>query len=157
MQDTFKAYLVTKTAQNQFKTEVVEQSLDDLPPGDVLIQVHYSSLNYKDALSAKGHPGLTKVFPHVPGVDAAGTVIQSAVPQFKADDPVIVTGFDLGMNTWGGFAQYIRVPAHWVVPLPPELTLRESMILGTAGFTAALCVEAIESNGISPALLQEKF
>ena len=150
-QDTFKAYLVTKTDQNQFKTEVVEQSLDNLPPGDVLIQVHYSSLNYKDALSAKGHPGVTKLFPHVPGVDAAGTVIQSAAPQFKADDPVIVTGFDLGMNTWGGFAQYIRVPAHWVVPLPPGLTLRESMILGTAGFTAALCVETIESNGISPA------
>lgn len=150
MQQTFNAFLVTKTDDHQFTTSVVQRVLDDLPQGDVLIRVHYSSLNYKDALSAMGHPGVTKKFPHVPGIDAAGTVASSTVPQFQNDDSVIVTGFDLGMNTWGGFADYIRVPADWVVSLPVGLTLRESMILGTAGFTAALCVQALEQNGITP-------
>lgn len=149
-QETFPVFLVTKTDEHQFTTKVVEQSFDALPPGDVLIQVHYSSLNYKDALSATGHPGVTKKFPHVPGVDAAGKVVRSAVPQFQADHSVIVTGFDLGMNTWGGFGEYIQVPADWVMPLPRGLTLRESMILGTAGLTAALCIQAIRENGISP-------
>lgn len=149
-QETFKAFLVTKTDEHQFTKSVAERVLDELPQGDVLIRVHYSSLNYKDALSANGHPGVTKKFPHVPGIDAAGTVVSSTVPQFQQDAPVIVTGFDLGMNTWGGFAEYIRVPADWVVPLPLGLTLRESMILGTAGFTAALCVHALEQNGINP-------
>ena len=149
-QESFKAFLVAKTDDQQFSQTVVERVVDDLPQGDVLIRVHYSSLNYKDALSATGHPGVTKKFPHVPGIDAAGTVVSSTVPQFQNDEPVIVTGFDLGMNTWGGFAEYIRVPADWVVPLPPGLTLRESMILGTAGFTAALCVQALEQNDITP-------
>jgi putative YhdH/YhfP family quinone oxidoreductase len=149
-QQTFKAFLVTKTDDHQFTGSVVEQLVDALPQGDVLIQVHYSSLNYKDALSATGHPGVTKKFPHVPGIDAAGTVVSSTVPQFQKDEPVIVTGFDLGMNTWGGFAEYIRVPADWVIPLPPGLSLQESMILGTAGFTAALCVHALEQNDITP-------
>lgn len=149
-QDTFNALVVTKTDDHQFTTSVAKRVLDDLHQGDVLIRVHYSSLNYKDALSAKGHPGVTTKFPHIPGIDAAGTVVSSAVPQFHNDEPAIMTGFDLGMNTWGGFAEYIRVPADWVVPLPTGLTLRESMILGTAGFTAALCVQALEQNAITP-------
>jgi putative YhdH/YhfP family quinone oxidoreductase len=149
-QETFKAFVVTKTDDHQFIKSVVERVVDDLPQGDVLIRVHYSSLNYKDALSATGHPGVTTKFPHVPGIDAAGTVVSSSLPQFQTDESVIVTGFDLGMNTWGGFADYIRVPADWVIPLPPGLTMRESMILGTAGFTAALCIQALEQNGVTP-------
>jgi putative YhdH/YhfP family quinone oxidoreductase len=150
IQDTFNAFLVTKTDARQFTAGVVEKVLDSLPQGDVLIRVHYSSLNYKDALSANGHPGVTTKFPHVPGIDAAGTVVSSNVPQFQKDESVLVTGFDLGMNTWGGFAGYIRVPADWVIPLPLGLSLRESMILGTAGLTAALCIDALEQNGLTP-------
>ncbi|MCU0517992.1 MAG: YhdH/YhfP family quinone oxidoreductase [Oscillatoria sp. Prado101] len=147
---TFKAFLVTQTESGQFHTGIADKTWDDLPAGDVLIRVHYSSLNYKDALSATGQPGVTKKFPHVPGIDAAGTVVSSASHQFHENQKVIVTGFDLGMNTWGGFAEYIRVPAEWVVPLPQGLTLRESMIFGTAGLTAALCTEALEQNSITP-------
>lgn len=148
--ETFKAFLVTKTDNNNYQSNIVEKTWDDLPEGDVLIRVHYSSLNYKDALSATGHPGVTKKFPHVPGIDAAGTIVASKVPELQIDRQVIVTGFDLGVNTWGGFAEYIRVPAAWVVPLPDGITLRESMIFGTAGFTAALCIDALEKNNITP-------
>lgn len=147
----FKAFLVSKTDNNNYEQNIVEKSWDDLPEGEVLIRVHYSSLNYKDALSATGNPGVTKKFPHVPGIDAAGTVVASKVTQFQENQKVIVTGFDLGMNTWGGFAEYIRVPAAWVVPLPDGMTLKESMIFGTAGFTAALCIDALEKNNITPA------
>lgn len=149
--NTFRAFLVRKTDDNQFIKQVVEQDFEDLPPGDVLIRVHYSSLNYKDALSATGHPGVTKKFPHVPGIDAAGIVVSSPESRFQKDQPVLVTGFDLGMNTWGGFSEYIRVPADWVIPLPVGLTLKESMMLGTAGLTAALCVDAIIKHEIVPA------
>ncbi|RMF88123.1 MAG: acryloyl-CoA reductase [Nitrospinota bacterium] len=148
--ETFTAYLVSKTAENTFVPAIVERPLEDLPAGDVLIRVAYSSLNYKDALSATGHPGVTRKFPHIPGIDAAGTVVSSAVEQFRPGDEVLVTGYDLGSNTWGGYAQYIRVPADWVVPLPAGLSLYESMIYGTAGFTAALSVDAMEHNGLSP-------
>jgi len=113
---------------------------DNLPAGDVLIRVHYSSLNYKDALSATGNKGVTKNYPHTPGIDAAGIVEYSDNALFQVGDEVIVTGFDLGMNTAGGFGQYIRVPAEWVVKLPVGLTMKESMIIGTAGFTAAISV-----------------
>jgi putative YhdH/YhfP family quinone oxidoreductase len=149
--ETFKAYLVTRTEDKRFVPTIVDQSDEDLPPGDVLIQVAYSSLNYKDALSATGHPGVTRKFPHVPGIDAAGTVVISSIERFKAGDEVLVTGFDLGANTWGGYAGYIRVPGGWVVPLPMGLSLYESMIYGTAGFTAALCLSTMEHNGLTPA------
>ncbi len=149
MTETFKAFLVKKTETGQFNSEMVDQSLENLPPGEVLIRVEYSSLNYKDALSATGHPGVTRKFPHIPGIDAAGTVVSCNVSQFQPGDFVIVTGYDLGMNTWGGFAEYIRVPAHWVVPLPAGLSLAESMILGTAGFTAALSVNGLIQQNIT--------
>lgn len=152
MTQTFKAFLVEKTENNQFSSSIVEQNFDNLPAGEILIKVAYSSLNYKDALSATGHPGVTRKFPHIPGIDAAGIVIESSNSQYKKDDLVIVTGYDLGMNTWGGFAEYIRVPASWVVPLPDGLTLEESMILGTAGLTASLCINALIENSILPAL-----
>lgn len=141
---------MTKTSNHQFQGNVVEENLANLPSGDVLIQVEYSSLNYKDALSATGNPGVTKKYPHIPGIDAAGKVVRSDVSRFKIGDSVLVTGFDLGMNTWGGFSQYIQVPGNWVLPLPGGLTSKASMILGTAGLTAALCVDKLRHNGIQP-------
>ena len=146
---SFKAFLVDK-AGDGFSRSLVERELDDLPAGDVLIDVHYSSLNYKDALSATGNPGVTRNFPHTPGVDAAGIVLECATADFDPGDAVIVIGFDLGMNTPGGYGQRIRVPAGWVVALPAGLTLHQSMLLGTAGFTAALCVHKLEQTGMAP-------
>jgi acrylyl-CoA reductase (NADPH) len=148
--DTFRCYLVTKEADGNVAGELTERPLDELPEGEVLIRVEYSSLNYKDALAARGHPGVNKQFPHVPGVDAAGIVAQSGVYEFVEGDPVLVTGFDMGANRWGGYAQYVRVPQDWVVPLPEGLTLRESMMLGTAGLTAGFCVDALQKHGITP-------
>jgi acrylyl-CoA reductase (NADPH) len=148
--DTFSCYLVTKDDAGHVHTRIAEKKIDELPPGDVLIRVAYSSLNYKDALSATGHPGVTRKYPHIPGIDAAGAVAHSGVPDYREGDQVLVTGYDLGQNTWGGFSEYVRVPAGWVVPLPPELSLRESMIYGTAGFTAAQSVDALMHRGITP-------
>ncbi len=130
---------------------MITRSVDDLPAGEVLIQVAYSSVNYKDALSAKGMPGFTRAYPHTPGIDAAGTVAASSSDQFAVGDEVICIGYDLGMNTPGGYGQYIRVPANWVVPMPKGLDARKAMVIGTAGFTAALCVEKIERMGAKPA------
>ena len=144
----FRALVVEKSADGKFTRRVMERSTDALPAGDVLVDVRYSSLNYKDGLSATGNPGVTRNFPHTPGIDAAGTVLESASTQFKAGDEVIVIGFDLGMNTPGGFGQRIRVPAGWVVPRPAGLGLEESMILGTAGFTAALAIDKLEASGM---------
>ena len=132
--------LVVEEHDGEFIQTIQRLSTDNLPVGEVLIQVHYSSLNYKDALSSTGNKGVTKNYPHTPGIDAAGIVMSSLNEQFKAGDKVIVTGFDLGMNTSGGFGQYIRVPSAWVVKLPDGLTLKESMIIGTAGFTAGISV-----------------
>ena len=147
---SFKAFWVEKT-EDGFQRSIIEREESDLPEGEVLIDVHYSSLNYKDGLSATGNPGVTRNFPHTPGIDAAGTVIESSAAGFSAGDEVIVIGFDLGMNTPGGFGQRIRVPAAWVVPCPAGLTLHTSMILGTAGFTAAECIDKLEAAGMTPA------
>lgn len=146
---TFHALQIDKTA-NGFSRGVVERSISDLPEGDVLIDVRWSSLNYKDGLSATGNPGVTRNFPHTPGIDAAGLVTESKNDQFAPGDEVIVIGYDLGMNTPGGFGQRIRVPADWVVRKPAGLTLHESMVLGTAGFTAALAVDKLENAGMTP-------
>ena len=146
----FNAFQVSKDDEGKFHRAVVQLETEALPDHAVLIDVHFSSLNYKDAMSATGNPGVTRVFPHVPGVDAAGVVLESSDPSVAVGDQVIVHGFDLGMNTWGGFGAKIRVPAEWVVPLPDGLTLEESMILGTAGFTAGLCIDKLESYGMSP-------
>ncbi|MBL4821672.1 MAG: YhdH/YhfP family quinone oxidoreductase [Gammaproteobacteria bacterium] len=142
--------LIEESTQNQFSASTVQRLVDDLPAGDVLVQVEYSSLNYKDALSANGNRGVTKSYPHTPGIDAAGKVIESNTSRFAPGDEVIVCGYDLGMNTSGGFGQLIRVPSTWVVNCPREISLRESMMLGTAGFTAALCVEKLISNSVLP-------
>ncbi|MFP6807520.1 MAG: YhdH/YhfP family quinone oxidoreductase [Pseudomonadales bacterium] len=143
---TFNAFFVEKEDKTVTHS-IIERSIDDLPEGDVLVKVQYSSVNYKDALSAKGMPGVTRNYPHTPGIDAAGTVAHSTNNAFKEGDEVIVIGFDLGMNTPGGYGEYIRVPASWVTALPSDMSTRESMVIGTAGFTAALCVEKIEQMG----------
>lgn len=151
MSNTVFNALIVEEADGQFVRRIGEKAIDELPVGEVLIEVHYSSLNYKDALSATGHKGVTRNFPHTPGIDAAGVVVESSSGDWNKGDAVIVTGYDLGMNTAGGFGQYIRVPADWVVPLPEGLSLKESMIFGTAGFTAAQCVEKLEKMGLNPA------
>ena len=135
----YKAFVVEEQ-NKEFLHSIKYLSTDDLPKGDVLIRVYYSSLNYKDTLSASGNRGVTKVYPHTPGIDAAGIVEYSESDEFKSGDKVIVTGYDLGMNIPGGFGQFIRVPAEWVVKLPDGLSMKESMIIGTAGFTAAISV-----------------
>jgi alcohol dehydrogenase len=145
----FKA-LQTNENGGRFETCLIERDTDELPAGEVLIRVSYSSLNYKDALSASGNRGVTRNFPHTPGIDAAGTVAESSVADFSVGDEVIVTGYDLGMNTAGGFGQYIRVPAAWVIKRPVGLSLREAMALGTAGLTAALCIDKLEQAGLEP-------
>ena len=141
MASTFKALEVSE----KFSLSIVEKDLADLPEGDLLIKVDFSSLNYKDAMSASGMPGVTRNYPHTPGIDAAGKVAESRVPDFKEGDEVIVTGYDLGMNTSGGFGEYIRVPSNWAVHLPKGLTAKQSMSLGTAGLTAGLSIHALDS------------
>ena len=145
----FKAFVV-REQDGSFQRTVEERRLADLPPGEVLIRVQYSSLNYKDALSASGNRGVTKNYPHTPGIDAAGTVAASSVSELKEGDEVICTGYDLGMNTPGGFGQYIRVPAAWVLAKPEPLSLFATMQIGTAGFTAAQCVDKLLAFGLRP-------
>ena len=150
VENRFKALWVEEDAAGGFTRLVAQRCIEDLPPGEVLVEVHYSSLNYKDMLSAMGNRGVTRRYPHTPGIDAAGIVAHSTDPGFSAGDAVIVTSYDLGMNTAGGFGQFIRVPSAWVVPLPSGLSLKESMAYGTAGFTAALAVMALVDGGIGP-------
>jgi acrylyl-CoA reductase (NADPH) len=125
-------------------------SLDELAPGSVVIEAHYSSVNYKDALAATGRGRILRRFPLVAGIDVSGVVRQSEDARFAAGDRVLVTGCGLGEHQDGGFAEYVRVPADWVVPLPAGLTLRDAMALGTAGFTAALAIDRLEHNGLAP-------
>ena len=141
---SFHAFVVSKTKDNSYTREVTERKIKDLPEGDVLIRVRYSSLNYKDGLSCIGNQGVTRNFPHTPGIEASGEVEKSKDSRFKVGDFVIVTGYNLGMDTSGGFGQYIRVPADWVVPLPKGLTSKEASIYGVAGFTAALSVNVLK-------------
>lgn len=148
--EKFKSMVVREQENNTFAIEIVDKEISSLPQGEVLINVQYSSINYKDALSATGNKGVTRKYPHTPGIDAAGIVVDSADDRFRKGDAVLVTGYDLGMNTPGGYGQYIKVPAAWVVRLPEKLSLRESMIYGTAGFTAALSVYRLVASGVKP-------
>jgi putative YhdH/YhfP family quinone oxidoreductase len=149
-EQTFNAMIVEETESGSFSRGIRARRIEELPAGDLLVNVHYSSLNYKDALSATGRPGVTKTYPHTPGIDAAGEVEECAGGDYLPGDKVIVTGYDLGMNTAGGFGQLIRVPKEWALALPDGLTLRESMIIGTAGFTAGLSVYKLMQNGVYP-------
>ena len=146
MVKNFKAFVTSQNQNGKFENNIFEKSIDDLPDGDLLIRVEYSSLNYKDALSASGATGITKSYPHTPGIDASGVIEESTNHHFLIGEKVIVTGFDLGMNTSGGFAEYIRVPSSWAVKCPESLSTKESMMIGTAGLTAGLCLEEIEKH-----------
>lgn len=138
-QKEFNAFVVDEL-DGRFIGEIKTKLISELPVGDLLIKVKYSSLNYKDALSASGNKGVTKKYPHTPGIDAVGTIISSNTDKFKINDKVIVTSYDLGMNTAGGFGQYIRIPSDWAVLLPENLTMKEAMVIGTAGLTAGMSV-----------------
>ncbi|GAA0879022.1 oxidoreductase [Algoriphagus jejuensis] len=149
MENQFKALLV-REEEEKFTSNIEQIHSLDLPQNDLLIKVSYSSVNYKDALSASGNKGVTRKFPHIPGIDAAGEVVSSTSTLFDPGDRVLVTGYDLGMNTWGGFSEYISVPANWAVKLPEGLSLFDSMAFGTAGLTAGLSVYHLLTNSITP-------
>lgn len=142
--------LVVSEENGSYPRSVQECSTENLPDHEVLVKVYYSSLNYKDALSATGDKGVTRNYPHTPGVDASGIVAESRDDRFSEGDKVIVTSYDLGQDTPGGFGEYIRVPGDWVVPLPEGLDLRESMGYGTAGFTAAYGIYKLLHNDTQP-------
>ncbi len=148
---TFKAFRVEEENGN-YITGIKEMPFEPLNNGEVLIRVEYSSLNYKDALSTIGNKGVTKNYPHTPGIDAAGIVKSSKSEHFKTGDSVIVTSYELGMNHPGGFAEYIKVPDSWIVPMPKNMSARIAMMFGTAGFTAALSIYRLLSNGQKPEL-----
>jgi putative YhdH/YhfP family quinone oxidoreductase len=150
LDNPFPCLMVRRGDDGQVRYGVEEATLEELPPGEVLVEVECSSLNYKDALACRAHPGVVKRLPHVPGIDCVGRVVESASPEYCPSDPVIVTGYGLGSDQWGGFAEYVRVPADWPVRLPAALTPEEAMTYGTAGFTAAQCARAIVDHGVTP-------
>jgi putative YhdH/YhfP family quinone oxidoreductase len=133
----YKSLLISEREGGKFERSIVERKISDLPSGDVLIRVHYSALNFKDGLSATGHKGITRSFPHTPGIEAAGVVEESTSLSYPPGSEVFVTGFDLGMNTAGAFGEYIRVPSEWLIPKPPRLSCKDCMTIGTAGLTTA--------------------
>ena len=149
MKDRFTAYVVDKQ-DDRVEGRIDSLSPEDLPTGEVTIKVAYSSLNYKDGLAATGRGGVVRQYPHVPGVDAAGTVVASESADVGVGDRVVVTGYDFGVGSFGGYAEYARAPAAWVVKMPDTLSDFEAMALGTAGFTAAMCLLAMERNGTTP-------
>ena len=149
MNDSYRALVVRRNG-TLISRSVENCDIANLPDGDVLIRVCYSSINYKDILSCTGNLTVTRHFPHTPGIDAAGVVAHSSSDRFKIGEKVLVISHDLGANTPGGYGQYIRVPEDWVMPLPEGLSLQESMIYGTAGYTAGLAVSMIRSHGITP-------
>jgi len=136
---TFKAFRIEEKDGNYIGS-IKEMEFGLLKTNEVLVKVHYSSLNYKDALSASGNKGVTRKYPHTPGIDAVGIIEKSNCDLFTIGEKVIVTSYDLGMNTDGGFAEYIQVPVEWVVKLPEKLTMKEAMIFGTAGLTAGMSI-----------------
>lgn len=150
MQEKFRALVVDKAESGDVSTEVRELSIDQLPKGEVTIRAAYSSVNYKDGLASIPNGNIARMYPLILGIDVAGTVVTSSDARFKEGDNVLVTGFELGVAHYGGFSEYVRVPAEWVVPLPSGLTLKEAMAYGTAGFTAALSVQRLEESGVTP-------
>ena len=142
--------LEVKETEKKYERSIIEKDLSDLPENDTLIKLKYSSLNYKDALSASGNKGVTRNYPHTPGIDAAGVIENTSGNKFNKGDEVIVTGYDMGMNTFGGFGEYIKVPQDWIVKKPENLSLSESMAFGTAGLTAGLCLRKLLQHGLKP-------
>lgn len=149
MADTYRALVVEKAGEG-VNVAIKELPLSELPPGEVTIRVAYSTVNYKDGLALIPNGRILRSYPMVPGIDLSGTVVDSTDARFAPGDRVLITGYDLGVSHPGGFAEYARVPADWVVKLPEGLSLREAMALGTAGFTAALSVHRLEQHGLRP-------
>lgn len=148
MTETFQALVVEKS--EGFKVGVQTKTLEELPEGEVLIRVAYSSVNYKDGLASIPDGNIVRSYPFIPGIDLSGYVVSSTDGRFREGQEVLAAGYGIGVSHYGGFSQYARLPADWVMPLPDGLTLREAMIYGTAGFTAALSLERLEENGMSP-------
>ena len=149
MEQQFNALIVNKQ-EEQFTVEMKQLKLTDLPNGEVLIRVHYSSVNYKDSLASIPNGNIVNTYPFVPGIDLAGVVVSSEDACFRAGDEVIATSYEIGVTHFGGYSEYARIPAQWIVPVPKGLTLKEAMIIGTAGFTAALSVWRLQENNSSP-------
>ena len=149
MNEPFKALVVDKT-ENDFTVNVKKVTIQDLQAGDVLIKVSYSSVNYKDGLASTPDGKIVRSYPFIPGIDLAGVVVSSNDSRFKAGDEVIATSYEIGVAHYGGYSEYAQIPAEWVVPLPEGLSLKEAMVYGTAGFTAALSVQRLEENGLTP-------
>ncbi|MDQ0413995.1 putative YhdH/YhfP family quinone oxidoreductase [Mesobacillus stamsii] len=147
--DNFKAFIVNKKEED-FSAEVRTIQRKDLPEGDVLIKVAYSSVNYKDGLASIPNGKIVRSYPFIPGIDLAGTVVASDDSRFKEGEAVIATSYEIGVTHYGGYSEYSRIPGDWIVPLPEGLTLKEAMVFGTAGFTAALSVHRLEENGLTP-------
>lgn len=147
--DNFKAFIVNKKEED-FSAEVRMIQRKDLPEGDVLIKVAYSSVNYKDGLASIPNGKIVRSYPFIPGIDLAGTVVASDDSRFKEGDAVIATSYEIGVSHYGGYSEYTRIPGDWIVPLPEGLTLKEAMVFGTAGFTAALSVHRLEENSLTP-------
>ncbi|SHS97987.1 oxidoreductase [Mycobacteroides abscessus subsp. abscessus] len=147
--EQFKALMVDKK-ENDFSVQVKNITLNELPQGDVLIKVSYSAINYKDGLASIPNGKIVTTYPFIPGIDLAGVVVSSQDPRFREGDEIIATSYEIGVSHYGGYSEYARIPGDWIVPLPENLTLMESMILGTAGITAALSIQRLEDNGLSP-------
>jgi acrylyl-CoA reductase (NADPH) len=147
--ESFKAFVVNKT-EADFTTGIKNISFNELPEANVLIKVAYSSINYKDGLASIPNGKIVNSYPFIPGIDLAGVVVSSDDPRFHEGDQVIATSYEIGVSHFGGFSEYARIPGDWIVPLPENLTLKESMIYGTAGFTAALSIQRLEENGVTP-------
>lgn len=149
--ERFKAYQLSETPEKKIRAEFVERTLDDLDPGEVVVRVSYSDVNYKDALAATGKGKILRRASCIGGIDLSGTVVSSSDARFAKGDAVLAVGFDLGVAHHGGYAEYARLPAAWVTKLPAGMTLWEAMAFGTAGFTAGIAIERMESNGLKPA------
>jgi acrylyl-CoA reductase (NADPH) len=150
MPNTFKALMLTRDDTGKTLAEVCRLTNDDLPEGDVLVAVEYSSLNYKDGLAITGKGKIVHTWPMVPGIDLAGSVLESDSPDYAAGDKIVLTGWSVGEKYWGGYSQRQRVQSKWLVPLPDGLDAQRAMAIGTAGFTAMLCVMTLEEAGIAP-------
>ncbi|MEH7438127.1 acryloyl-CoA reductase [Neobacillus drentensis] len=149
MMEQFKALMVDKN-ENDFSVQLKNITLNELPQGDVLIKVSYSAINYKDGLASIPNGKIITNYPFIPGIDLAGVVVSSQDPRFREGDEVIATSYEIGVSHYGGYSEFARIPGDWIVPLPKNLTLKESMILGTAGITAALSIQRLEDNGLTP-------
>jgi acrylyl-CoA reductase (NADPH) len=149
MNEDFMALVVNKS-ETDFTLGIKNVSFNELPAGEVLIKVAYSSINYKDGLASIPDGKIVRSYPFVPGIDLAGVVVSSEDPRYKEGDQVIATSYEIGVSHYGGYSEYARIPADWIVPLPENLSLKEAMIYGTAGLTAALSVQRLEENGLTP-------